>query len=422
MKKTFRISIIAAAVASLGVVSGAAFANSSDIVAKQLRATSAKAFALPGMTLSRDTVQFSWNLDGAEVATPSPFVTTSREYFVDASAADLRGGIALKTSGAGSIIKLTPRSASGVQKSQALTTDDILVRVGGRVVSMNDFSTIVDDSSKFASMAKSGISFAPGSLAFQINPALGSTNFELALKNGGGDYLVHVFEPASTQALTLTTTREAYLTGEFVSVRATGVGADVTELSGGIASPSGEITAMTFARQADGSFTATAPLTASTSGALFEAFAAATMNNSGNTILRDAKVGFAVGDATARSMRVTRGASASDVQSFDVAMDVSAPGRYSTEAVLYGVVNGKRAPIAMTQTGAWLDAGTHTMSLRFDNLQLDARNISGPFTLGHMVVKNQGSLQVIERRAEVAMSERTGNRGAGTSTRGVALD
>jgi Domain of unknown function (DUF4785) len=418
MKKTLLFTLISAAVAASCAVTAA---SASDIIPTQLRAAVAsKSAVLPGMTLSRDTVQYSWNLDGEAVHSPAPFKMVSREYFVEVSAADMRGGVAINTSAPGSVIKLTPRS---LKKSAALlNADDIIVRVGGQLVPLASFSSLVDDSNKFSNLAKRGVAFAPGSLAFQVNEGLGATSFQLAVKNAGDDYLVHVFEPASANAISLTTTRDAYLTGESVSIRASGVDAgQIMELSGGIASPTGEITPLSFTRNTDSSFVGSAPLSTSAAGTLFEAFVVATMRDGNVQILRDAKVGFAVADATVRSLGVTRGGAGAgagtDMQSFNVSLEVATAGRYSAEAVLYGLRDGKRQPIAMTQTGAWLETGNQNVNLRFDNLDLNARGITGPFTLGHMVLKNQGTLQVVERRAEVAITER--ERGP---RRGAALD
>jgi hypothetical protein len=401
MKNKLISSLVVATLASISFATSSAFA--SDIVAKQLRV--AKSAALPGMSLSRETVHFSWNLDGAAIASPTPFAAVSRECFVEASAADLSGGIALKSSAPGTVIKLTPRSRSGNLKSApALSRDDIVVRVGGRTIDPANFATLVDDSAKFAQSQSSGIAFAPGSLAFQINPSMGATDFQFALKNAASDYLIHVFEPQSKFAVSLTTTREAYLTGESVGVRVIGLGSDIVGLTGGFASPQGEITSMTFTRNADGSFVGNAPLNASAAGELFEAFVMATLHDGSNTILRDAKVGFAVADATARSTGVARIAADDGALTYNVSLDVASAGRYSAEAVLYGMADGKRVPVAMAQTGAWLEPGDQNVSLRFENLDLAARGISGPYTLGQFVLKNQGTLQVVERRANVRLS------------------
>ncbi len=397
--------------------------DASDIVPKNLHAPSlAKSAALPGMELSRDTIQYSWNLDtSAKIGSPQPYQAVSREYFVEANADQLRSGISLKTSAAGAVIKLSPRG--NIQKStRQLGRDDIAVSVAGNVVSLGAFASTLDDSSKFAEMQKSGVAFAPGSLAFQINESLGATSFKLVVKNANIDYLVHVFEPQSPYAVTLSTSREAYLTGESISVNAklatdaAAGNADIVELNGGIASPHGDVSAISFVRGQDGTFTGHTTVNESAVGELYEAFVTATLRDGSTVVLRDAKVGFAVGDATAKIVNVARAgstASTADRQDFHAVVSVSAAGRYQLEAVMFADRNGERIPVAVAQTGAWLESGRQAITLSFADLKLASRNIGGAFTLGNIVLKNQGTLAVMERRATIDLADDAGGDGSG---------
>jgi hypothetical protein len=368
-------------------------AGPADIVPTALRAAT-KAAVLPGMTLSRDTVHFSWNLDGETVVAPTPHVAASREYFVDVEAAALRRGVALSTTAKGSVIKLTPQGAAGAV-TKSLVADDISVRVNGAFTALRDFAARVDDSRK---LAADGVLFAPGALAFVVDNARGATSFEVSMKSADRGYLVHVFEPGSDNVLTLTTNRDAYLVGETIEVTArTANGAAIAELSGGIAAANGEITPVLFTRAGPDRFLATAPLMAASAGALAEAFVVAKLDDGEVVALRDAKVGFAVADPVARIESVRELASAG---SYAVHLDIAAEGRYQVEAVLYGTKARERVPIAVAHTGVWLASGPRTVTLRFDALDLVARGIEGPLSLGHVALKNQGAMQTLERRAE----------------------
>lgn len=385
-----------AAVAAAAASSASLAASPSDIVPTKLRAV-AKAAALPGMALSRDTVHFSWNLGGEAVTAPVPHVAESREYFVEVDAATLRRGIALSTTAKGSVIKLTPQGAAGAV-AKSLAADDITVSVNGAPVALRDFAARVDGSQK---LAADGVLFAPGALAFVVDDARGATSFEVSMKSADRGYLVHVFEPGSENVLTLTTNRDAYLAGEAIEVTArTANGAVITELSGGIAAANGAITPVAFTRAGPDRFVGAAPLTASTSGALAEAFVVAKLDDGKVVALRDAKVGFAVADPVARISNVRELASINNVHRYAVNLDVAAEGRYQMEAVLYATKSGERVAIAAAHTGAWLQPGTQAVTLRFDDLDLAKRGIDGPFTLGHVALKNQGALQTLERRAE----------------------
>jgi hypothetical protein len=399
MKTTHLLFCIAFAATFAAASTAATAAGPADIVPTTLRAT-AKAAVLPGMTLSRDTVHFSWNLAGDAVAAPTPHVAASREYFVDVDAATLRRGVALSTTAKGSVIKLTPLGAAAAV-AKSLTADDISVRVNGAPVALGDFAARVDDSRK---LAADGVLFAPGALAFVIDDARGAASFEVSMKSADRGYLVHVFEPGSDNVLTLTTNRDAYLIGETIEVTArTANGAAITELSGGIAAANGDITPVAFARVGQDRFVGTAPLTAASAGALAEAFVVAKLDDGKVIALRDAKVGFAVADPVARMRGVRELTGAS---SYRVDLEIVAEGRYQVEAVLYGMKAGQRVPIAIAHAAAWLVPGNQAVTLRFDDLDLADRGIDGPFSPGHIALKNQGALQTLERRAEWAVRSR----------------
>jgi Domain of unknown function (DUF4785) len=385
---------------------GASFAadisHSSDIIPSSIK-VAAKSVALPGMALSRETVRFSWNLNAdAAITAPAPHVAESREFYMDVDAASMQRGVSIKTTARGSVVKLSPSSAGANTKSKSLSADDIVVRIGGESIQLGDFAARVDDSKK---LAASGVAFAPGSLAFLIDDARGAASFEVALKSADGSYLVHVFEPASPNALTLTTHRDAYLVGEKLQITAaTTNGAAITEITGGIASPQGALTAVTFTRHADGQFVGSITLTESTAGALYEAYAVAKLDDGSVIALRDAKVGFAVAEPTARLVSIAAARDRFDAARFNTRLEVATAGRYQVEAVLYAQKDGASVPIAIAHTGAWLNAGENVMSLQFDNLDLAKRGMDGPFTLGNFALKNQGNLATMERRMEVVTS------------------
>lgn len=403
MKKIQPIAIIL-----ISIFYGPAFAadisHSSDLIPASIK-TSAKSGSLPGMALSRETVHFSWNLNAdTAIAAPTPHVSESREFYMDVDAASMQRGVAIKTTARGSIVKLSPSSMGANAKSKSLSVDDIVVRIGGESIQLRDFAARVDDSKKLAAL---GVEFAPGSLAFLIDEARGATTFEVALKSADRSYLVHVFEPASPNALTLTTNRDAYLVGEKMQITAAATnGAAISEITGGIASPDGALIAVTFARGADGQFTASIPLSEDTAGSLYEAFAVAKLDDGGVIALRDAKVGFAVAAPTARLGNIVAANNRFDAASFNTRLDVGASGRYQVEAVLYAHKNGVRVPIAIAHTGAWLNAGEQVVTLQFDQLELGKRGIERPFTLGNFALKNQGNLATMERRVELAAQSR----------------
>jgi Domain of unknown function (DUF4785) len=401
MKISQSISLVLFAI-FCGTSVAADISHSSDLIPSNLKAA-AKSAALAGMAPSRDTVHFSWNLDAdAALTAPAPHIAESREYFMDVDSASMRSGVAINTSARGSIVKLSPSGAGANTKSRSLGIDDIVVRVGGESVQLRDFAARVDDSKK---LAASGVAFAPGSLAFLVDDARGAASFEVALKSADRSYLVHVFEPASLNALTLTTNRDAYLVGEKLQITAAATnGAAITEIAGGIASPQGELTKVTFTRNEDGRFVGSIPLTETTVGALYEAYAIAKLSDGSVIALRDAKVSFAVAEPTARLISIAATRDRTNGAGFNARLDVATSGRYQIEAVLYAQHDGARVPIAIAHSGAWLNAGENVLALQFDNLDLAKRGVEGPFTLGNFALKNQGNLTTMERRLKVATS------------------
>ena len=405
MKKIYSLSF-----AIISIFFSASFAadisHSSDLIPLNIKAA-AKSVTVPGMALSRDTVHFSWNLNtDTAITVPTPHIAESREFYMDVDAASMRRGVAINTTARGSVVKLSPSSAGANPKSQSkpkpLSVDDVVVRLGDESIALRDFAARVDDSKK---LAASGVAFAPGSLAFLIDDARGAASFEVALKSADRSYLVHVFEPASPNALTLTTNRDTYLTGEKLRITASATNdAAITEITGGIASPQGELTAVMFTRNADGQFIGSIPLVESTAGALYEAYAVAKLNDGSVIALRDAKVSFAVANPTARLINVAAAKERFDAVSFNTRLEIAAAGRYQVEAVLYAQKDGARVSIAIAHTGAWLNVGENVMALQFDHLDLAKRGVEGPFTLGNFALKNQGNLATMERRMEVVTS------------------
>lgn len=345
--------------------------------------------------LDRTPVAISWALDPAAAlaAVPVPFVRESREYWRDATEAELRAGVKLPTTAPQALIRLSPRAGN----TATLTADNLVVRANGRQYAASEAVQSLADA---AALRSAGMDVPEGSVVAKLSAAVGAGDIELAVPSASGGYLVHVFEPKSSQVLNLGATRDTVVAGAAITIRANFAGATGQKASGMIAAPDGYTQDITFTPGADGTFTATVVPDAAHAGgpALWEVHAFAEGRAGQQRVLRDARTAFAVSTPTARLTGTATNASAKQSLRFDVGIETASASRYQLSGVLYGRgKDGSPQPFAYAQSAAWLETGNGTIALRFEGDALQARP-EGPYELRDLRLVNQADMSVIERR------------------------
>lgn len=349
-------------------------------------------------TLDRVPVQVSWALDpAAELnARPVAFVQESREYWLNASEAELQRGVSLPTTADAALIRISPHS----NNSTRLVVDDLVIRAGGRSYSGAEATQSVADA---ATLRAAGMDVSEGTVIAKLASSVGRGNLQLAAPAARGNYLIHVFEPTSATVLRLGAARDTVVAGQALRINANLDGARASAAKGVLTAPDGHTQPFELQRQADGSWQAdVVPDAAHAGGAgLWEVHAFASGGDSRAPVLRDAKTAFAVAQPTARLSGEVSSALSTDRAglSLSIGVEAASASRYQLAGVLYGTAaDGSRHPVAYGQSAAWLDAGKGRLALSFDRAALADAKLSAPYELRDLRLSNQADLSLIERR------------------------
>lgn len=351
--------------------------------------------------LERATVQVSRALDAnlALAPAPKPFVSQSREFWTQVSESQLRAGVTVTTTAAGAVIRLSPVAGT----TAVLDPDAVRVYFKGRELSAAEASEHVADA---AALRRAGMPVARGTLAFKLAPSVGSGEIKIAAPEASGRYLIHVLDTDSSLVMNLAAARDTVLVGRSIRFRVdaddAGKPTQLSMVSGMLTAPDGYSTKLDFARNRDGSFSASfTPNAAHSSGpALWEAHAFGATRNGKLMVLRDGKTAFAVSAVTARlNGQADVQASGDDVR-VHVGIEIASTSRYQLSGVLYGTGRDSQLhPAALAQSAAWLVAGKGTITLAFDAETLKASAMHAPFELRDLRLIDQASMHLIERRA-----------------------
>lgn len=392
---------IASAAASAQSVAGAGklsllAATAQDQIAARLRAPAPGKLAVD--RLDHAPVSVSWALDPTQAldARPQPFVRESREFWIDASEAELQAGVKLALSAPGAVIRISPHAD---KTSATIDARDIVLRAGGRSYTSAEATRgIVDE----AALSAAGMDAPQGSIAMRLADTIGAGNVELSVPTAHGSYLVHVFEPASAVVLTLGADRDSVNAGAPLRIRAS-LDGGIGRISGLISAPDGASQTLDFARQGDGSYVASVMPDLAHAGdqGLWEVHTFAIASGKA-AIQRDAKTAFAVGVPVARfDGSAERDASKASTGGIAVNVGVEniAPSRYQVSAVLYGSASdGSLKPAAIAQSATWLATGHGTISLRYDADSLAKSGLRAPYELRDLRLVNQADMSLLERR------------------------
>ncbi|GMV30354.1 MAG: hypothetical protein AMXMBFR59_24790 [Rhodanobacteraceae bacterium] len=350
-------------------------------------------------TLDRAPVRVSWALSADDPLNdrPVPFVRESREYWLNASEAELRRGIALPTTAEAALIRISPHG----NNVDRLTIDDLVIRSGGRELAG---PAAVQNVADATTLRAAGMDVPDGTVIAKLAPAAGMGNLQLAAPAARGSYLIHVFEPASSTVLRLGTARDTVVAGQSLRVNARLDGARAATAKGILTAPDGHSQPFDLRLQPDGSWQAdVVPDAAHASGLeLWEVHAFASGGERDTPVLRDAKTAFALSRPTARltgHVRTVAESARGGGLGIDVGVDVANASRYQLAGVLYGTASdGTRKPMAYAQSAAWLDAGAGRLTLSFDAASMGSGKLAAPYELRDLRLSNQADMSLLERR------------------------
>jgi Domain of unknown function (DUF4785) len=371
-------------------------ASANDVIPTQL--ISSKAIVAPGTHRETAAVQMSWALPADSVLTAQqPFVRESREYWTTVNARTLAAGATIQTTSAGAVIRLSP-----VGQTRAVLLDPFSVEVRAQGQTYTRGAAFAN-AANVAELNASGASFSDGTVAFKLKPEVGSGAIVVALPNAQQDYLLHVFEPDSSEMLSLTTDRLIALHGSNLRVIARmNSGAAVDAIAGSIVSPTGQQTELTFKRQSDGSYAADLRHDGvrGAGAGLWEIHTFASSKN--GKVQRDART--AIASAAPRARLAGVGSSAQDRDGslrVTLVTEVAASGRYEARGTLFGIDSrtGVLRPAAMAHVAAVLGTGAQSLELVYDVTTMQAAGVRAPFEVRELTLIDQAEQSVIELRS-----------------------
>ncbi|NHZ83210.1 DUF4785 family protein [Massilia sp. CCM 8695] len=377
-------------------------------LARSSRLSMATAIAAPEGR--RDAVAVSWAAGAQPLAKPAPFVGESREYYTEVSAAELAAGVAIRTSAPQAVVRVHPTGAASARGVKAIDPRAIRVRTAqGKDFNNGTGMDMLVDADR---LAKAGHGFAQGTSAFRLHPSLGAGSFTLRADapaaDAGARYLVNVVEPASTVALTLRTDAVHYLHGQELVIHADALepsalrGAaqrrTLDKMAAVLVSPAGRTFPLEFKRGRDGMLTARHLLDADENPApgLWEVRAAAEAGSGNATVKRSLRVGVAVAMPQARFDGNVNLIDQTDKLVARFGVEVGAGGRYEVRALLYGMVNGAMAPVAVAHSAAWLEPGAGNIELAYDAALL--AGVRGPYELRDLSLLDQSRVGLLHRQ------------------------
>lgn len=369
--------------------------NPDDLVPTAL--VSAKAAVIPGVTMESLPVRFSWALPvDQKIEAQQPFVRDSREYWTRVSGAELAKGTTLHTTAKGALIRLSPLS-NAAKLLVPIATDDIEITVAGKTLHGR---AAMANAANDAELKMAGTDFPDGTLAFQLDDAVGSGAITLAMPKAAQDYLVHVFEPNSSEVMSLTMDRVNASHGQTYKVFASFNGnAAVDSIDGMVSAPGGAQVDLVFKRANDGRYVAEVAhdALASAGPGLWEVHAFASAK--GASVQRDAKTAFSSSIPRARLGASAKAAMNDDgALSMRFPLQVAAESRFEVRGTLYGMDGGKLRPAAQASSAALLKPGNGQLELVFDAATMAKAGVSGPYQIRDLTLVDQADLSTVELR------------------------
>lgn len=384
--------VIAALTSSVALV----LAAHAAVAAQPMRAPAAGdqvparlvAMPAPSAAIERAPVSFAWKLDpNAALSAAQPHVAQSREYWQTVDAAELRQGVSVKTSAPGALIRVSPARGARALDQNALRINDA------------SGAARIERLASAKQLADAGMDVQDGTVIAKLAPEAGAGAYTLRAAQAEGRYLVHVFEPQSTDVLNAAVDRQHALAGDTVRVN---VGFDragkraQAQADALLVAPDGRSWPVAVGK--DGTARVKLPANAGNAQGLWEVQVFA----SADGVQRDARTAFAVAAPTARF----KGQFAFNATTMRMALPVQAGsvGRYEARGTLYATASdGQMRPVSQAHSAAWMHRGNGMLVLQFDRSHLPA-GYGAPFEVRDLALNDQSRMAPLESRARTGLA------------------
>ena len=357
---------------------------------------------VPAGEFERQPLSFAWALDPqAEVATASPHLAESREFWAVSEGTELKRGFTVQTTAPGAVIRISPAAGNA-----AVDPGDLRVMKDGRLIpEPQSFQR----KATTQQLRDAGMAVPDGSAIVQLAGTHGQGRFQVVLPKASGRYLVHVYEPESPYVLKAQAARSRLLTGDTLEVAAA-MQRGQAKLAGGrvegeLVSPSGRSYPLAFS---NGKARLVVPVEAGNEPGLWEVQLFAGQVIAGAPVQRDARTAVEIAKPTAR-LAGGYGFDASALR-FELPLQVAAEGRYEVRGTLFAKgPDGVSRPVSQAHSANWLTPGQRSLGLAFSPGHVPS-GYGAPFELRFLELKDQTRMGTLDTR-ELAARENGGSRG-----------
>lgn len=358
---------------------------------------------VPAGEFERKPVSFAWALDPqAAVEAQASFVAESREFYAVAEASEMQAGLAIDTTAAGAVIRISP-----AEGGRAVDPDQVRMLRNGRLIAEPQ---TFQRKTNAAQLKAAGMDVPDGSAVVQLAKEQGQGRFQVQLAGAKGRYLVHVFEPDSPFVLKAQADRRSVLAGDTLEVAAAMQRGDArvamagNQMAGVLVSPSGRSYDLAFS---GGKARLQVPEDAGSEPGLWEVQLSAGTYADGASVQRDASTAVEVTRPTAK-LAGGYAFNAAAVR-FDLPVQVAAPGRYEVRGTLYATGrDGVSRPVSQAHMANWLQPGKRQLALSFGKVNVPM-GYGAPFELRFLELKDQTRMGTLDTR-ELALREGTAPR------------
>ena len=384
----------------LSIAIALALLSFSATAAQPLRTAGAKdqapsrlvALPAPSAQIERAPVSFSWKLDPAQaLVAPTPYVAQSREYWQTVDAAELDRGLQLKMSAPGSLIRISPTQGARALRSEELQINDS--QGAAKVQNIASAKQLVD----------AGMDVQTGTVIAKLGDQEGADTYTVRVPKAQGQYLVHVFEPQSSDILRAGADRSHALAGSSlrfdVDFSRAGKLSSALKADAMLVAPDGRSWPVALASNGSGlSANVKLPANVGTAPGLWELQVFANADG----IQRDARTSFAVAAPTARF----NGLFAFNAKTMRMALPVQtgSTGRYEARGTLFATAaDGVMRPVSEAHSAAWMKRGNGMLVLQFDRAHLP-QGYGAPFEVRQLELNDQSRMAPLESRERAGIA------------------
>jgi len=324
-------------------------------------------------------------------------VAESRQYWIDASAAELAYGIELPLTAPGAILRIS--AADGVR----LDPSAVRLRFGGREVAAQSLSKA---QATGAELRQTGWAVPSNTLAFRLDRTVGAGSLGLMIDGLPAEItaLVHVYEPNSPYVARLEVDRQSFIAGQSIEARLAlqhGRGSAVPASSSVLlALPDGTSSGFLARRAGSATWSIAAPeqRAAASPGALHELQAHIDTTVDGVRVRRDLSHALAITPALGRLSGSAERSGDSDL-ALRFGLSTAVEGRFQLRGTLHAHDRrGRLVPVALAESAAILASGAGELALNFDLDAIERAGYRAPFELRDLMLFDQGRMLLLESR------------------------